>query len=373
MPEPTKPLHLFMSVDAIGGVWTYALDLAAGLAKHRISVTLGVVGPRPAASQVAQARGIDSLNLIMTDAALDWSGAGLDCVRAAGERLAGLADEVRADVVQLNCAAYGAAQFSAPLIVACHSCVATWFASVRDAAAPEPHAAIARLAGQGLRRADKIVAPSHAFALATARQYKLAREPRVVFNGRPKSTSALSDAVANYVFCCGRLWDEAKNFALLDTCAIDLDWPVLAAGPRLGPNGAAIHLPNVATLGALPASEVTRHMRARPIFAAPSLYEPFGLAVLEAAQSGCALVLSDIPTFRELWRDAAIFVPPRDPSAWTNALTRLTSQPCERDALGRAAFRRSQRYRSEKTAASMASIYRSLVAKRSRHLKAEAA
>ena len=39
-------------------------------------------------------------------------------------------------------------------------------------------------------------------------------------------------------------------------------------------------------------------------------YEPFGLAVLEAAQAGCALVLSDIPTFRELWDGAAMFVPP---------------------------------------------------------------
>jgi hypothetical protein len=35
--------------------------------------------------------------------------------------------------------------------------------------------------------------------------------------------------------------------------------------------------------------------------------EPFGLAVLEAAQAGCPLVLSDLPGFRELWDGAALF------------------------------------------------------------------
>jgi glycosyltransferase involved in cell wall biosynthesis len=43
------------------------------------------------------------------------------------------------------------------------------------------------------------------------------------------------------------------------------------------------------------------------VYAAPSRYEPFGLAPLEAALSGCALVLSDISPFRELWEDSAVF------------------------------------------------------------------
>jgi glycosyltransferase involved in cell wall biosynthesis len=42
----------------------------------------------------------------------------------------------------------------------------------------------------------------------------------------------------------------------------------------------------------------------------PARYEPFGLSVLEAALAGCALVLGDIPSLREVWTDAAFFVPP---------------------------------------------------------------
>ena len=45
------------------------------------------------------------------------------------------------------------------------------------------------------------------------------------------------------------------------------------------------------------------------IYALPARYEPFGLSILEAALSGCALVIGDIPSLREIWADAALFVP----------------------------------------------------------------
>jgi glycosyltransferase involved in cell wall biosynthesis len=38
------------------------------------------------------------------------------------------------------------------------------------------------------------------------------------------------------------------------------------------------------------------------------------------------LVLSDIPTFRELWDGAAIFLPPTDTAAWADALSTLHEQ-----------------------------------------------
>ena len=71
-------------------------------------------------------------------------------------------------------------------------------------------------------------------------------------------------------------------------------------------------------------------------------YEPFGLAVLEAAQAGCALVLSDIPTFRELWNGAAQFVPPGDDAA---------RSPCAIDALRATPTRAPPRARPRASAA----------------------
>ena len=65
-------------------------------------------------------------------------------------------------------------------------------------------------------------------------------------------------------------------------------------------------------LGHLPQSKLQAWFERAAIFAAPARYEPFGLSILEAALAGCALVLGDIPSLRENWNDAALFVPPED-------------------------------------------------------------
>ncbi len=110
------------------------------------------------------------------------------------------------------------------------------------------------------------------------------------------------------VLTAGRLWDEGKNVAALDRAAVHLPFNICAAGPVQGPNGAAIELTRLDWLGTLEPLALHEVMARTQVFASTALYEPFGLAVLEAAQAGCALVLSDIPTFRELWDGAALFV-----------------------------------------------------------------
>jgi glycosyltransferase involved in cell wall biosynthesis len=73
----------------------------------------------------------------------------------------------------------------------------------------------------------------------------------------------------------------------------------------------------------------------------PARYEPFGLSVLEAALAGCALVLGDIPSLRELWRNRAVFVAPDDPEALENAIVQLIEDPDRRNALAAGARSRA--------------------------------
>ena len=82
--------------------------------------------------------------------------------------------------------------------------------------------------------------------------------------------------------------------------------------------------------------------------------------MLEAAQARRPLVLSDIPTFRELWDGAAVFAPPGDAAALHAALGDILDDAPRRAALGAAALDRSRRYTVEAMAAGMARIYRSL-------------
>ena len=59
----------------------------------------------------------------------------------------------------------------------------------------------------------------------------------------------------------------------------------------------------------------------------PSVYEGFGLPLVEAMAAGTPLVCSDIPVFREVAADAALFVPPDDPAAWARTLAGLLVDP----------------------------------------------
>ena len=102
-------------------------------------------------------------------------------------------------------------------------------------------------------------------------------------------------------------------------------------------------------------------MRRSAIFAAPSRYEPFGLAVVEAAISGAALVLADIPTFRELWSDAALFVSPDDSNGWSRALTELWRQtPFCASGCRRQAGARAGQFTLSRQAAQLHALYSSL-------------
>ena len=137
------------------------------------------------------------------------------------------------------------------------------------------------------------------------------------------------------VFCVGRLWDPAKNIAVLDRAARDIHVPVLAAGTTTGPDAQRIYLQHIDSLGYLDQASLHRWYRRTAVFVLPSLYEPFGLAALEAALAGCALVVSDIPSLREVWGEAAVFVPPQDDRAWTRAVNRLLDDaPARRRGAG---------------------------------------
>ena len=55
----------------------------------------------------------------------------------------------------------------------------------------------------------------------------------------------------------------------------------------------------------------------------PSLYEGFGLPLVEGMAAGTPVVASDIPVFREVAGEAAVFAPVNDPAAWKRALVGL--------------------------------------------------
>lgn len=362
------PLHIVMTADAVGGVWSYALDLAEALIDLGLRVTLVTIGPAPSADQRAEARKIEALELVHTGLPLDWTAKRWGEIEDGAAALATIARWARADLIHLNHPAFGVADFHAPVVAMAHSCVATWWQAVRQGPMPSDFLWRSELARRGYRRAAAVMAPSAAFAHATASIHGLSRIPIVVRNGRPaaRRTARRLRSSSPFAFTAGRLWDEGKNVGALDRAAARLAHPVFAAGPTQGPNGAAARIEHMRPLGALSFSDVDQWLRRATVFVSTARYEPFGLSVLEAAQRGCALVLSDIPSFRELWSDAAEFAPPDDDKAIAEALERVLRDQDTARRRGGAAHARAQRYAVATMASATCEVYQALTARRLR-------
>jgi glycosyltransferase involved in cell wall biosynthesis len=353
-----------MTTDTVGGVWQYALDLAESLARSEFVLTLAVLGPPPSADQLAVAR-VRGVELVMTGLPLDWTAESSDEVERTGNVIAALAADKQTDIVHLNSAALAAGRrYAAPVLAVCHSCVGTWWQAVRSGPMPPEFVWRTELVRRGYETADLLLVPTAAFARMTVQLYGLSKSPLVVPNGRRPPRRMAQRDLEPFAFTAGRLWDEGKNLRTLDRAAARLPTRVLAAGAVEGPNGARIDLRHIKALGRLSDGDVAQYLAGRPVFVSTALYEPFGLAALEAAQAGCALVLSDIPTFHELWGGAAMFVPAEDDEAVAHAITHLFQEPAVRIRLGNASQERARSYSSEAMSARTVAAYRSLLGAR---------
>jgi glycosyltransferase involved in cell wall biosynthesis len=358
----TAPLKILMTADAVGGVWQYSLDLAKGLSDAGVETILAVMGPSPAPGQLKSAYAISGLTLVDTGLPLDWLAESRASIKSAGQAIAKLAERHSADLVQVNAPALVAeTEFTVPVIAVAHSCISTWWDAVKTGPVDAEYRWRAELHGKGLKRADRVVAPSAAFAEATRAAYRLRTAPLAVHNGRaPLALPRV--APHDFAFTIGRLWDKGKNAVTLDRAAAGLAVPLYAAGPAFGPNGDAVEFEHARGLGSLSEEELARWLAARPVFVSAAVYEPFGLAALEAAMAGCPLVLSDIPTFRELWEGAACFVAPMDHKGFTKAIGEIVGDDLLRSELGRAAKERASHYSVGGMSARMLAVYQELAA-----------
>ena len=346
--------RVLMTADAVGGVWDYALQLAEGLGTCGVEVTLATMGPLPRDDQRAAAREVPGLRLVESDYRLEWAEHPWDDVARAGSWLLELEAQAQPDIVHLNGYAHGALAWNAPAVVVAHSCVCSWWSAVRGAEAPEEWAAYRRAVRDGLRAATAVVAPSAAMLHALSAHYG-AVTGTVVPNGRD-AAQFHTGPKEPLVLSAGRLWDEAKNVAALASIAHGLPWPVALAGERQNAPGEPVHDGPVEYLGRLSSADLRSWMARASIYAMPARYEPFGLSILEAGLSGCALVLGDIPSLREHWDGAAAFVAPDDREALRSAIEGLIDSPARRSELGRRARDRGQEF----TVGRMADAYRRL-------------
>jgi glycosyltransferase involved in cell wall biosynthesis len=181
---------------------------------------------------------------------------------------------------------------------------------------------------------------------------------RVVPNGCRASRFRAVEQKEPFVFTAGRLWDEAKNVRAVARIAERLPWPVYVAGDNHHPDGRAVEFAGCRMLGRLSPNEMCDWYARASIYALPARYEPFGLSAVEAALSGCALVLGDIASLREVWEDAAVFVKPDDSQALEGAIRALIDDADGRALVARSCAARAREFTPERMAQGYADSYR---------------
>ncbi|HEY3605221.1 MAG TPA: glycosyltransferase [Sporichthyaceae bacterium] len=354
-----------MSTDVLSGAWTWSMELVSALAQRDVVVDVAVLGPGLRAEHVDEAGGRGVCSLHPVAGALEWMPEPWADVDRAGHALLALVEDLEPDVVHLGGYAHAALPWSVPVLVGPQSCPLAWRRAVRGGATPRSWDAYRARAAAGLAAADAVVAPTAAMLLDLHREYGLDRPGTVIPPGRSADWVAPREKVP-LVLAAGPVWDATTNLMVLAEAAADLPWPVVIAGDQVGPDGVSVATsapPNIALPGPLIFGALGELLARASIFAAPALYEPFGRGPVEAAQAGCALLLSDLPSLREVWGDAAWFVDPRDPAAIRAALHALVCDDALREDLGARARHRAARYTPERMASTYLYLYRELTAR----------
>ena len=288
--------RVLITTDAVGGVWRYAVDLAAALGGRNIECLLAGFGPPPDASRLGSCALLPNVEVAWLDAPLDWMAPDEAACAAAPAQLAALARGWGADLLHVNAPSHAAGLPDGfEVVVSSHSCVPTWWDCVRGGALP-PQLEWHRARNvAGFSRAGAALAPSRAHAASLQRAYGPIPGLRVVCNAT-EATAEGADGREPLVLAAGRWWDEGKGAAVLDRAAAASPWRVLAAGSLTGPEGQRADFVHAEAPGELSADGVRNLMSRAAIFAAPSRYEPFGLAVLRERRPEAARCCS--PTSR---------------------------------------------------------------------------
>jgi glycosyltransferase involved in cell wall biosynthesis len=364
-----KRLKVLMTADTIGGVWNYAVDLCTALENFPIEIHPVTFGAYLDMSQRNRVTSIGNVVLYESGYKLEWMDDPWVEVEKGYQWVKDIQEDVQADLIHFNNYGQACRTWKVPTIVVAHSCVLSWWRAVKQEEAPPEWQTYKEVVAQALIQADFVVSPTRAFLDEIEDIYGNFVHKKVVPNGRRFTDGSVTEKKP-IILSAGRVWDEAKNMSALIKMSGFLEWPVFIAGENNHPvTKKIIRTENIHYLGHLPADQLYGWLQKASIYALPAHYEPFGLSILEAASAGCALVLGDIDTLRELWDGAAVFVDQRKPDDVAAAIDKLIHDEIIRTKYAEKAKERSLQYTLARMGQEYYRLYRELLPDSLEHQK----
>lgn len=361
-------MHVLMTADTIGGVWTYVRELVTQLSRLGVRITLVSFGQIPSREQSEWLEDLPEVSYYPTAFRLEWMQDAQGDLEQSAEFLQSIVAETNPDLLHFNQFYYGTIECSQPRIVVAHSDVVSWWVAVHGAE-PPANDWIRQYRGnvtRGLSRANLVVAPTRWMLDQAILHYGQPKKAAVIYNGRDPRLFEAGAPKQSYILSIGRLWDAGKQATLL--LRDDLPWGTILVGSEQSPEGAIAsakslgHLAKLRIIGRQSEEQLRQLLAGASIYLATSRYEPFGLAPLEAALSGCPVVANDIGSFREVWREDAIYFERNNPQSLVHTIQELASNRMRRSEYGQRALKRArENFTSEGMAGSYLAHYRSLV------------
>jgi glycogen(starch) synthase len=305
-------MRVLITTDTIGGIWTFTRELATGLLEAGCAIVFVSFGASPNGQQQQwacnmQRRRRSQFHFIANNLPLEWMQANESAYTQSARSLQHSMEKFQVDVVHCNQFCFGALPTDRPKVITAHSDVLSWAVSCRADELDDSDwlRRYRSLVQNGLAGAQALIAPTRWMSEALRESFDLPEDRRVIANGRsilaaPHKLGKLQAITA------GRFWNEAKNFGLLREVSPPI--PLLTAG-EISCDGASAPsvLGTVRGLGPLPEDDRLTMFRESELYICSSRYKPFGLAPLEAALCGCAVLANDIPSLREVWQDGALY------------------------------------------------------------------
>jgi glycosyltransferase involved in cell wall biosynthesis len=361
-------MHILVTADTLGGVWTYTRELVTGLVRRGERVTLVSFGNIPAPAQTRWMDGLENLDYRPTAFKLEWMLDSEADMLASSQYLQALVEETRPDLLHLSQFYYGSLDCDVPRIVVAHSDVVSWWMAVHKKEPPETDWLrwYRQIVQRGLHQATAVIAPSRWMLGQVQLYYGAVQHTAVIYNGRTPTIFNPHVTKKEDIVTVGRLWDSGKNVSLLLRHEMPGEVHIIGSDrhPELQSSAFAAEVirSNVHLDPEQNEVQLTQTLARAGIYVATSQYEPFGLAPVEAALSRCALVASDIPSFRELWESSAIFFRNNDSADLQAAIARLLCDSSLRREKANLAYHHALRcFDAGRMVSEYMNLYRTLV------------